>query len=106
MAANKTEANKSEPCPISFNVLEDGDYIIYTDSQSSGSAYYSKIVLESPVNHDFNNDGVVDIKDAADMLKHYSGIKIVSDNELLVRGDINSDGIVDLTDVIAFFAEL
>lgn len=106
VAANKTEANKSEPRPISFNVDEDGDYIIYTDSQSSGSAYYSKIILESGVNYDFNDDGVVDIKDAADMLKHYSGIKVVYDNGLLIRGDINSDGIVNLTDVIALLAEL
>ncbi len=99
-----TEANKSEQKPISFSVAEDGEYIIYTSSESSGSAYYSRVSLESPLSYDFNNDGTVDTKDAVAILKHCSNINIVTDEELLQRGDVNSDGVTDLTDAIALLS--
>lgn len=100
-ASDRVEAYKTGTYSITFTVPENGEYIIYTDSNSTGSAYYSKIVLEKPVKYgDFNIDGNIDVKDVADMLKHSSDINIVTNETALKNGDLNGDNVVDLLDAI------
>ena len=99
-ASDKVEATKNGTYSISFIVPENGEYIIYTDDNSSGSAYYNKVVLEKPAKEgDFNLDGNVDIKDVADMLRHISEINVVTNENSLKNGDLNSDNKVDILDV-------
>ena len=98
-ASDKVEATKNGTYSISFTVPEDGEYIIYTDDNSSGSAYYNKVVLEKTAKEgDFNLDGNVDVKDVADMLRHASQINVVTNEDSLKNGDLNSDNKVDILD--------
>ncbi len=98
-ASDMVEASKTGIYSISFTVPEDGEYIIYTDSNSSGSAYYNKVVLEKPLKEgDFNLDGNVDIKDIVAMLRHAAEINVVTNEDSLKNGDLNYDNNVDILD--------
>lgn len=64
------EALKTGDYKITFNVADDGNYIIYTDSTSSGTAFYNKVAINrASVIGDINGDGVLN-EDVAIILKH------------------------------------
>lgn len=94
--SKKTDAKKTGIYSVSFDIGENGDYIIYTDSNGSGTGYYSRVILEKPL-CDLNNDGKEDIADVVCMLKHIGGIKAADPTELSA-GDLDSDGSITLCD--------
>mgnify|MGYP000317374247 FL=1 len=71
------ETLKTGDYKITFNVSDDGDYIVYTDTTSSGTAFYNKIVINRTVTGDMNGDGVLDKEDVAIILKHCSGFSLL-----------------------------
>lgn len=94
------EALKTGDYKITFNVADDGNYIIYTDSTSSGTAFYNKVVINrASVIGDINGDGVLN-EDVAIILKHCSGVQPITDSTILTKADVNNDSKVDLIDAI------
>ena len=100
------EALKTGDYKITFNVSDDGDYIVYTDTTSSGTAFYNKIVINRTVTGDMNGDGVLDKEDVAIILKHCSGVQPITDSTMLTKADINNDGVVDLKDAIVLLGSI
>ena len=95
------EALKTGDYKITFNVADDGNYIIYTDSTSSGTAFYNKVVINrASVIGDINGDGVLNKEDVAIILKHCSGVQPITDSTMLTKADVNNDSKVDLIDAI------
>ena len=95
------EALKTGDYKITFNVADDGNYIIYTDSTSSGTAFYNKVVINrASVIGDINGDGVLNKEDVAIILKHCSGVQPITDSTMLTKADVNNDCKVDLIDAI------
>ena len=98
------EALKTGDYKITFNVADDGNYIIYTDSTSSGTAFYNKVVINrASVIGDINGDGVLNKEDVAIILKHCSGVQPITDSTMLTKADVNNDSKVDLIDAITLF---
>ena len=94
------EALKTGDYKITFNVADDGNYIIYTDSTSSGTAFYNKVVINrASITGDINGDGVLN-EDVAIILKHCSGVQPITDSTILTKADVNNDSKVDLIDAI------
>lgn len=84
-------ALKTGEYKIELSVPDDGEYVIYTNSESGGSAYYNKVVLEVP-----EGKSETDHRNTAEILRYVSGI---SNNELVDK-DINGDGNLDLLDAV------
>lgn len=100
------EALKTGDYKITFNVSDDGDYIVYTDTTSSGTAFYNKVVINRAVTGDMNGDGVLDKEDVAIILKHCSVVQPITDSTMLTKADINNDGVVDLKDAIVLLGSI
>ncbi len=94
------KAVKTGDYTITFNIVDDGNYIVYTDTTSVGTAFYNKVIIDrASVTGDINGDGILDKKDIATILKHCSGGKLITDSTILTKADVNNDGKVDLIDV-------
>lgn len=101
------EALKTGDYTVTFNIPSDGNYIVYTDTTSSGTAFYKKVVVNrASVTGDMNGNGVLDKEDATIILKHCSGIQIITDSTMLAKADLNNDNKVDLIDAITLLSNI
>ena len=80
---------------------------MYTDTTSSGTAFYKKVVVNrASVTGDMNGNGVLDKEDATIILKHCSGVQIITDSTMLAKADLNNDNKVDLIDAITLLSNI